>query len=78
MPTILEIFGLRFFFFASEHEPIHVHVQKGGGEAKINLVPSVELVSSNRMKKQDIKKALSVVENFRDEFIKEWESFHKK
>ena len=24
MPEILRIFGLRFFFFSREHEPIHV------------------------------------------------------
>ena len=29
MPTILEIFGLRFFFYANEHLPIHVHLQNG-------------------------------------------------
>lgn len=25
MPTILDIFGLRFFFYANEHLPIHIH-----------------------------------------------------
>lgn len=28
MPEILRIFGLRFFFYSREHEPIHVHVKK--------------------------------------------------
>lgn len=35
MPTIFEIFGLRFFFFSGDHAPIHVHVVKGDDEAKI-------------------------------------------
>jgi hypothetical protein len=30
MPTLLRIFGLRFFFCLDEHLPIHVHVECGG------------------------------------------------
>ncbi|MBE6243946.1 MAG: DUF4160 domain-containing protein [Bacteroidales bacterium] len=28
MPTILFLFGLRFFFYSEEHLPVHVHVEK--------------------------------------------------
>ncbi|WP_363323604.1 DUF4160 domain-containing protein [uncultured Duncaniella sp.] len=27
MPTVLYIFGIRFFFYPNDHEPIHVHIQ---------------------------------------------------
>lgn len=37
MPTILFIYGLRFFFYSEEHLPIHVHVRSGDGRAKINV-----------------------------------------
>jgi len=30
MPTLLTIFGFRFFFYLDEHEPIHVHIACGG------------------------------------------------
>lgn len=36
MPTLLEIFGLRFFFFSKEHEPVHIHVESNDGVAKLN------------------------------------------
>lgn len=36
MPTILEIFGLRFFFYANEHLPIHVHLQNGEERPKLH------------------------------------------
>lgn len=41
MPTLLTIFGLRFFFYLDEHEPIHVHVHVvcNGKLAKIELEP---------------------------------------
>lgn len=30
LPKIYEYFGLIFYFWSNEHEPIHVHVTKGG------------------------------------------------
>lgn len=40
MPTILDVEGFRFFFFSNErNEPAHVHVEKGGGVAKVWLLP---------------------------------------
>ena len=29
MPTILRELGFQFYFFANEHLPKHIHVQKG-------------------------------------------------
>ena len=44
MPTLLRIFGLRFFFYLDEHQPIHVHVECNGKLAKIELEPEVTIV----------------------------------
>jgi hypothetical protein len=42
MPTILNLDGYRFFFFAREGtEPPHIHVEKAGHEAKFWLEPPV-------------------------------------
>jgi hypothetical protein len=46
MPTILNVFGLRFYFYSDEHEPIHVHVENSDGRAKIVLVPAIEIVKN--------------------------------
>ncbi|MEO6283636.1 MAG: DUF4160 domain-containing protein [Dyadobacter sp.] len=35
--------GFRFFFYLNEHEPIHVHVSKGDSEARIVLVPELDI-----------------------------------
>jgi len=37
MPILLNINGYRFFFYANEYEPKHVHVIYGGDFAKIEL-----------------------------------------
>ena len=39
IPEILRIFGLRFYFYSREHEPIHVHVKGVDGKAKFEILP---------------------------------------
>ena len=43
MPTLLTIFGLRFFFYSDEHAPIHVHVENSDGRAKFVLMETINL-----------------------------------
>ena len=76
MPTILVIFGLRFYFFANEHLPIHVHLENADGLAKIALEPEIKLVENNGIKPKDIKRAMSIVEQYREEFREKWIEFH--
>jgi hypothetical protein len=75
MPTLLKIFGLRFFFYLDEHEPIHVHVNANGKLAKIALEPSVEVVYNHGLKEQELRKAIETSMTYREEFINEW---HKR
>ncbi len=37
MPTLLIKNGFKFFFYANEHLPRHIHVVKGDSYAKIGL-----------------------------------------
>ena len=76
MPTILVIFGLRFYFFANEHLPIHVHLENADGLAKIALEPEIKLIENNGIKPKDIKRAMSIVEQYREEFIEKCKEFH--
>ena len=75
MPTLLIAFGIRFFFYLDEHEPIHVNVSYGGKRAKIELVPEVRIVYNHGLKEQVIKKAVATCDNYREDFIVEW---HKR
>lgn len=60
MPTIFELFGLRFFFFSENHAPIHVHVVKGDDDAKISLEPIIDVVYNHGLKPKDLKRALQL------------------
>lgn len=76
MPTIFEIFGLRFFFFADDHYPIHVHVVKGDDDAKIELEPTIRLVYNHGLKANDVKRALKLVKLYKAEIIETWFKYH--
>ena len=77
MPTVLFIFGLRFYFYSAEHEPIHVHVVSSDGKAKFSLEPTVELVQNQGLKPKDIKRAEMICQSFREEFIQKWHEYFK-
>ncbi|MBQ4344579.1 MAG: DUF4160 domain-containing protein [Muribaculaceae bacterium] len=76
MPTIFELFGLRFFFFSDEHAPIHVHVVKGEDNAKIAIEPEITLIYNHGLKAQDVKRALKLAEMYKEEIIETWNKYH--
>jgi hypothetical protein len=63
MPTLLLHDGFKFFFYANEHEPKHVHVMKGGDFAKIEIV-SLKVVD-DYMKPKDTKKRCQSLNNIK-------------
>ena len=73
MPTLLFQDGFKFFFYANEHEPKHIHVMKGGDFAKIELA-NLRVVN-NCLKPQELKKALQMVQTHRDEFERKWNEY---
>jgi hypothetical protein len=74
MPTILLLFGLRFYFYSEEHLPIHIHVSNGTGKAKI-LVEPVQVIENKGLKPQELRKACDAVLQYRDEIIKAWREY---
>jgi Domain of unknown function (DUF4160) len=49
MPNLFTVDGFRFFFYSNEgdpREPVHVHIRKAGGEAKIWIDPEISVQSS--------------------------------
>lgn len=75
MPTLFELFGLRFFFYSNEHEPIHIHVENADGRIKVQIKPTIEVVNVQGMKAKDIKKALSMIELCQDDILNAWKSY---
>ena len=76
MPTILTLFGIRFYFYSREHEPIHIHIETGDGTAKFEIQNEVILLQNKGVKPKDIKLAEAILEENRDNFVNEWNKFY--
>jgi hypothetical protein len=78
MPEVFRVFGMRFFFFANEHLPVHIHVQNADGRAKFQVLPKVKLLQNKGLKSSDLKLAHAVIEENKTNIINAWEVFHGK
>ena len=78
MPEVFRVLGMRFFFFANEHLPIHIHVQNGDGRAKFQVSPKIKLLANKGIKSFDLKLAQAVIEENETNIIHAWEAFHGK
>ena len=72
MPTLLILFGLRFYFYMKDHEPIHIHVENSDGEAKFEIESEIVLVYNHGLKTKDLRLAQSILEENKENFINEW------
>lgn len=73
MPTLLNQDGFKFFFYANEHEPKHIHVLKNEGFAKVELKNLT--VVQNYLKAKDLKLALKIIEDNKNEFERMWDEW---
>ena len=72
MPKIFEKYGYKFFFYSNEHQPIHVHVRHGGGEAVFDVEQRVELRESQGLKIRELSRAEELATEHRDLIIQKW------
>lgn len=72
MPTVLLLYGIRFFFYPNDHEPIHVHIQYQGHSAKFQVVPDILLIENSGIKPPTLKRAMELIELYREKIISDW------
>lgn len=81
MGKIFEYFGFIFYFFSNEHEPVHVHVKKGGEECIFDLIiENGELIRLERREKtsadplnsRDEKTAVEFITLYWKEIVEKW------
>jgi hypothetical protein len=75
MPTIFIFLGFKFSFFSNDHEPIHIHVTKGGSHAKFNILPDVKLDKNDGFKKSELKMIEALIEENKEIIIERWNNF---
>ncbi|HEY0111826.1 MAG TPA: DUF4160 domain-containing protein [Allosphingosinicella sp.] len=75
MPTVLRIYGFRFYFYSHEpNEPPHVHVDKAEATAKVWLV-EVEFAVQHGFRTKERNAILSIVEEHREMLLEAWHEF---
>jgi len=70
LPTLLDKYGFKFFFYANEHEPKHIHIMKGEGFAEVKL--ETLKVVQNYLKPKELKMALEITKENQEDFIRIW------
>jgi hypothetical protein len=90
MPKLYEYFGLRVFFYANEHLPVHAHGFKGGRESKAEIVlvngrvvgiRVWEVRGMEPLTGRDLADFRAVVEHHAEEIVRKWTDFfvlHKR
>ncbi|MCL2097732.1 MAG: DUF4160 domain-containing protein [Bacteroidales bacterium] len=74
MPTLLTIFGLRFYFYSGDHDPIHIHVENADGEAKFEIETNIKIIYNHGLKNKDLRLAESIIEENKENFITIWKN----
>lgn len=75
MPVVFRWEGIRFFFFSNEgnpREPVHVHAEGEGGEAKFWLHPDVRVADSFGFSRKRLAELVRVVSAHRDAIERAW------
>ena len=75
MPSIFEKDGYQFFFYSNDHEPIHVHVRKGGGEAVFLIEGEVSLRESEGLKVSELSRAEAIAEEHKELILQKWNEY---
>lgn len=76
MPEVLRLFGLKFYIYTRDHQPPHVHVISQDGTAKFAITDEILLIGNDGMKSKDLKLAESIIEDNKENILKEWVKIH--
>jgi hypothetical protein len=81
MPKIFEYLGIIIFFYSNEHEPIHVHAEKGEFQSKAEFIISngeiIEIIIKenkgfNPLRGTDLKNFKDFLSIYSNEIVKKW------
>ncbi|WCT73526.1 DUF4160 domain-containing protein [Sphingomonas naphthae] len=75
MPLVFRDKGLRFHFFSNEgnpREPIHIHVERDGHEAKFWLGDTIELAYNHGLDRRSLAMALLIIRARKRELQDAW------
>ncbi len=75
MPVVFRYRGFKLFFYSNEgtpREPIHIHVDRDGVEAKIWLIPEIRVAYNDGYDARTVRELLEVVEENQNRIVRSW------
>ena len=78
MPVIFRYKGYRFFFYSNEgspREPVHVHVDKDGCEAKFWIEPAVAVAYNDGFDAKTLRQLLDLVTRNKGRITRAWHEY---
>ena len=78
MPVVFRERGFRFHFYSFEgspREPVHIHVSRPGGTAKLWLYPMIRMAYNRRLDPRELRLIEEIVVGRREEIEREWNAF---
>jgi len=77
MPTIMRVDGYRLFFFSDDHPPPHVHIEKGDGYVRIEII-SLEVTNRYQLSSKEVNKLIRLVKQHQQFLIGAWNEFFRQ
>lgn len=75
MPIIIRKDGYKFFFYSNEgdpREPAHIHVRKGGAEAKVWLDTAISFEETNGFNPRELRDIIRMIANNYSFLLEAW------
>lgn len=75
MPVVFRWEGIRLYFFSNEgspREPMHIHADRRGAEAKFWIFPDVRVADSTGFDRRTLSELVAVVQQHRDVIERAW------
>lgn len=86
MPTLYEYLGIRVFFYANDHEPVHIHGRCEERESIIEIIPIEnaymfcvrEVVGRKPLKPAELSNLKELAAHYAAEIVEKWNDFFVK
>lgn len=76
MPKIFEVRGYKFYLYTDDHLPVHVHVRRGGSEAKIVVEPDIAVSVNHGFKSHELRQIIVAASGHSELIVEKWHEIH--
>jgi len=75
-PNVVREKGYLVIVLTNDHPPAHVHVKKGGKEAKVSLVKPIKVLKNRGFSAGELQEIIQIVRQYYGHCWKVWHEVH--